>query len=1079
MKKLREGFTLIELSISMLFIALLSLSVVVVIHNAIQAYQRGLTLTRVDNTGNNLVDDMRNSIQNSISRTELGKNISITKTGALIINDTEQNDVPLYGAFCTGDYTYVWNSGYFFSDDAEFTDPKQAEHYAKVKFGDQQLGDGEIFRLIKIKDQERSICLSALYDDDGVTKVDTDPLHNEFTLKLPENETISEPITILSESGNNDLAIYDLSVTIPATNASETLSLYAVSFILGTTTGGVNITTSGDSCSVPVGEINFNNNCAINKFSFVAQSDATDVNQSEIDYVPEEIPDPPSPFESQHKIIYQPNCDTNKSLIPKVYTFKTSTITVEDNSFSCPYYKFAGYWNTAADNSGTQHRPNATITVNDDDNNIVLYAQWQREKAKITYRPNGGTPNTNIEHAPVPDKGTNVSLYGSNTFSRSYFSLTGWKEKSTNKVYQPSSNYFVTSDTIFDANWTRDIYTINYIRGCDFTNTATDQVYAGNNYTIKSNLTAQSGVQWTCPNKDFKGWSTTKNGPVNAGYNPGATIKPTQKGTLNLYAVWETKTYICTKQYRLQNADGSYPSNYTFDSNESIQHGGTCSYTKTVTDYNNNSALTTTATNVTENVTLSLDFPRNIYTLTVLAGTNTSNPTGSGKYRWGQTATVGVTKAASTTCDSYSAPSWSVANGVAGSFNSTSGNSVGYVMGKGNSTVTASSVASSIKQTLTFKTVNANNIIFNGTTYNNNGSTQVNCGNYSIKEGNYPSGYKFSKWSATAGSFANSNYAQTTYTVNGPATITLTGAKNQVVITYIGNGGKTSSNATSTTQTVNVGVATNLTANPFSYANHTFTGWNTAQNGTGTSYSNQQSVTLSNNLTLYAQWKENAPQTPPCPSGFEEWTPGLCWRTFDQSGLFNQSGAKNSCSSNGWRLPTASEYQKLVDTYCDSAYAGGTWYCTANTVTPKGFGYNGARLKEPSSKCDTLKSQCETYNQQQLSGCQHFLTEMKQCDILPDPSSCRAIYQNGYNSCASSASQKNCSSVYSECMSGLSDTTVYLGSKGGYWASESSYVMVLQKDGSDSSVIVGKDKWNVSTNTSDTYLSTRCVVNKK
>ena len=35
---------------------------------------------------------------------------------------------------------------------------------------------------------------------------------------------------------------------------------------------------------------------------------------------------------------------------------------------------------------------------------------------------------------------------------------------------------------------------------------------------------------------------------------------------------------------------------------------------------------------------------------------------------------------------------------------------------------------------------------------------------------------------------------------------------------------------------------------------HTFTGWNTAANGSGTAYTDAQSIQLSAPITLYAQW---------------------------------------------------------------------------------------------------------------------------------------------------------------------------------------------------------------------------------
>ncbi len=53
---------------------------------------------------------------------------------------------------------------------------------------------------------------------------------------------------------------------------------------------------------------------------------------------------------------------------------------------------------------------------------------------------------------------------------------------------------------------------------------------------------------------------------------------------------------------------------------------------------------------------------------------------------------------------------------------------------------------------------------------------------------------------------------------------------------------------------------TNITAKPantFTREGYTFTGWNTAEDGSGTSYAAGASVTINKNTTLYAQWEEN------------------------------------------------------------------------------------------------------------------------------------------------------------------------------------------------------------------------------
>lgn len=51
------------------------------------------------------------------------------------------------------------------------------------------------------------------------------------------------------------------------------------------------------------------------------------------------------------------------------------------------------------------------------------------------------------------------------------------------------------------------------------------------------------------------------------------------------------------------------------------------------------------------------------------------------------------------------------------------------------------------------------------------------------------------------------------------------------------------------------GEAQALRANAFTRANYTFTGWNTAANGTGTAYADRQVVELAQRTALYAQWR--------------------------------------------------------------------------------------------------------------------------------------------------------------------------------------------------------------------------------
>ena len=104
-------------------------------------------------------------------------------------------------------------------------------------------------------------------------------------------------------------------------------------------------------------------------------------------------------------------------------------------------------------------------------------------------------------------------------------------------------------------------------------------------------------------------------------------------------------------------------------------------------------------------------------------------------------------------------------------------------------------------------------------------------------------GYTFAGWS---GSYSN---------VTSNRTITATWSPNTYYVYYNANGG---SNAPSTTS-FKFNSGTGISSSQPTRTGYTFTGWNTAANGTGTSFSPGQAVPGGwGSFTLYAQWKINA-----------------------------------------------------------------------------------------------------------------------------------------------------------------------------------------------------------------------------
>jgi len=150
-------------------------------------------------------------------------------------------------------------------------------------------------------------------------------------------------------------------------------------------------------------------------------------------------------------------------------------------------------------------------------------------------------------------------------------------------------------------------------------------------------------------------------------------------------------------------------------------------------------------------------------------------------------------------------------------------------------------------------------------------------------------GYTFAGWATTAGgAVAYTNAAS--YTM-GTSNVTLYAkwTVNNYTITFDGNG---STGGSMSNQAIVAFASANLTANAFTRTGYTFSGWNTASDGSGTSYANSASYTMGTvNVTLYAQWTV---YVGPClddnfNSGYGNWTLG--------SGTYQNATA--GLSSNG------------------------------------------------------------------------------------------------------------------------------------------------------------------------------------
>ncbi|MBO7718377.1 hypothetical protein J6S37_02690, partial [Candidatus Saccharibacteria bacterium] len=278
--------------------ATLSVAVTLVITNSIAAYHRGITLNQINTTGMDIVDDIRTAVQSSTAlpvkgdcitvyanndtvrnecETDGGKNFVVVKRYASVkIGDKPIGDpVPVFGAFCSGKYSYVWNSGYFFSESGVTVSSSNGSPVSRatLKYSRNNdivtISDG---KLLKVEDESRLVCKNALKSNQGERyKYEKfGGISNEFDIT---GHALQEaPVELLGKNVN--LALYDLDSATPAENDAENSLFYSMSFILGTLRGGANVNVSGEFCATPgsnssVEDFDY---CAINKFNFAART---------------------------------------------------------------------------------------------------------------------------------------------------------------------------------------------------------------------------------------------------------------------------------------------------------------------------------------------------------------------------------------------------------------------------------------------------------------------------------------------------------------------------------------------------------------------------------------------------------------------------------------------------------------------------------------------------------------------------------------------------------------------------------------------------------------------------------------
>ncbi|MEI6311151.1 MAG: InlB B-repeat-containing protein [Bacteroidota bacterium] len=494
-----------------------------------------------------------------------------------------------------------------------------------------------------------------------------------------------------------------------------------------------------------------------------------------------------------------------------------------------------GGWNTAADGSGTTYASGlTTYTIT---SNITLYAVWTVAGSfTVVFDANGGSGSMANQTTNVPTALT------SNTFTRTGYTFAGWNTIAGGggTSYADGSSYAFTANVTLYAQWTPNTNTLTF-DGNGFTggSTASQTIATAATATLNANGYTRTGYT-------FANWNTASNGSGISYANSASYTMGTANTTL--YAQWtpnnNTITFdgngstggstasqvIATAATASLIANGYTRTGYSFANWNTAADGSGTSYA--------NSASYTMGT---ANVTLFAQWSINSYTVTFNGNSPTSGTPSIASVTGVYNTNVTLASIGTLVKTGYTFAGWNTAS---------NGSGTSYAAG-----LTTYTVLADITLFAQW-TPNNNTITFDGNGFTGGSTatqTIATAATATLNANGYTrTGYSFAGWATTAGgavAFANS----ASYTM-GTANVTLFAkwTPNNNTITFNGNGFTGGSTAT---QTIATAATATLTANGFTRTGYLFTGWNTAADGSGTSYANSASYTMgTTNVTLYAQW---------------------------------------------------------------------------------------------------------------------------------------------------------------------------------------------------------------------------------
>lgn len=547
-------------------------------------------------------------------------------------------------------------------------------------------------------------------------------------------------------------------------------------------------------------------------------------------------------------------------------------------------YKFLG-WAKKADAAAPEYHAGDSIKV---ESNLSFYALWKKvDSFKVTFdagfiKDGESAAETKTQNVTVSSSSEKFIL-DKNTFTRDGYVFAGWSKTETSSyssykiAYKDAENveYFYEDTTLY-ALWLEQSKSIKITYNKN-DGTATPEeisyyVEKGERFTLKANTFTRDG-------KTFAGWSKSKSSKKKEYADKAEIWSFNAYSDITLYALWHDDAhYVITYYSNFEGSTYDYKEQ-TLEKSESGATGNLLKNTFERTGYVFYGWYTSStlrkygaeADFYTDESKITLTEDKDLYAcwledksseavkLTFNKNDGTATPEETSQYvkygskpsysYWNDT-NYNKLKPNTFTRENYEFLGWS---------NSSYATSEAYTDAQTDVYFTANTTLYAVWQykgpvVITFDGNGGKDSDGNTTatqTITANTYTELKTNTFSKEN------YGFAGWAKTSTATYRDYDDKESVKFSEP-TVTLYAVwKPNPVITFNGNGGTTSGGETTATQSIPYGVSTALNENPFTKAGSTFIGWNKYASGTYAQYSDKGSISIYEDTTLYAIWKDD------------------------------------------------------------------------------------------------------------------------------------------------------------------------------------------------------------------------------